>query len=280
MPVFATSEPISVVVELSIGNVRVTASERTDTVVEVRPSEESDESDVEAAQQVRVDRTDGTLRIIGPKRLFDFSKKTRSADVIIELPAGSSVSAGTQAGDLHCAGRLGDCRLKTSAGDVSVERTGSLRLSTSAGQVLVGRVAGNAEISTGSGKIKIGEVEGDAVVKNSNGETTIDAVGGDVRVRAANGDITIERAGAGVDAKSANGALRVGEVKRGSVVLGTSMGAIEIGIAAGTAAWLDLNTVSGRVRNELTASAGPDGTEETVQVRARTYVGDIIVRRS
>lgn len=280
MPVFETPEPISVVVELTVGNVRIVGSDRTDTDVEVRPTEASDESDVEAVEQVRVEYADGTLRVTGPKRLFDFSKKTRSADVTIELPAGSRVTAQTQMGNLRCSGRLGECRLKTSAGDVSVEQTGPLRLSTSAGQATAGRVAGDAEVSTGSGKIQIGEVQGAAVVKNSNGDTTIDAVAGDAKVRAANGEIHIERAGGGVDAKTANGAIRVGEVIRGSVVLGTSMGNLDIGIAGGTAAWLDVNTGFGHVRNHLDNTAQPDGTDETVEVRGRTSFGDITIHRS
>ena len=61
---------------------RIAASDRTDTVVDIRPSDATDESDVKAAQQVRVDYTNGTLRITGPKsRTFDFSRNRRSVDV-------------------------------------------------------------------------------------------------------------------------------------------------------------------------------------------------------
>ncbi|MFU8850095.1 DUF4097 family beta strand repeat-containing protein [Micromonospora sp. SL1-18] len=281
MPNFETPEPISVTLELGVGNVRIAASDRTDTVIEVRPSDEADESDVKAAQRVRVDYADGMLRVTGPKvRAFDFSRKTRSVDVSVELPSGSQVSVETQMGDVRCAGRLGECGLKTSAGNVWVERTGPLRLNTSAGHVTADGITGNAEISTGSGAIQIGEIEGTAVVKNSNGNTTIDAVTGEVRVRAANGDIRIERAGAGVDAKTSNGAIRLGEVARGQVVLGTAMGDLEIGIAEGTAAWLEVNTTFGHVRNQLKNATRPEEADETVEVRGRTAYGDITIRRS
>jgi DUF4097 and DUF4098 domain-containing protein YvlB len=281
MPHYETPEPISVTLELGVGNVRIAASDRTDTVVEVRPSDEADESDVKAAAQVRVDYTNGMLRVTGPKaRIFDFSRKTRSVDVSIELPSGSQVSAEMQMGDFRCAGRLGECRLKTSLGNVWLERTGPLRLNTSAGHVTADGITGNAEISTGSGKVQIGEVEGTAVVKNSNGDTTIDAVTGDVRVRAANGDIRVERAGAGVDAKTSNGSIRLGEVVRGSVVLGTAAGNLDIGIAEGTAAWLAVNTGFGHVRNLLENATRPEEADETVEVRGRTSYGDITIRRS
>ena len=107
MPNYETPEPISVTLELGVGVVRITASDRTDTVVEVRPSDEADESDVKAAQQVRVDHTDGILQVTGPKARV-FTRKAGSVDVAIELPSGSAVSAEMQVGDFRCAGRLGE----------------------------------------------------------------------------------------------------------------------------------------------------------------------------
>ncbi|HEY7271795.1 MAG TPA: DUF4097 family beta strand repeat-containing protein [Actinoplanes sp.] len=279
MPNYETPEPISVTVELGVGNVRITASDRTDTVVEVRPSNENDESDVRAVEQVRVDHANGALRITGPKRTFDFSKKTKSVDVSIELPSGSQASAHMQLGEFRSAGRLGECTVKTT-GDVWLERTGPLRLHTGFGRVTADAIAGNADISTGSGKIEIGEVQGTVVVKNSNGDTTIDVATGDVRVRNANGVIEVGRAGAGVDAKTSNGAIRLGEVVRGSVVLATAAGNVDIGIAEGTAAWLQVNTGFGHVHNQLETATRPGEADETVEVRGRTGYGDITIHRS
>src|SRR6204780_1478373 len=156
MPNYETPEPISVTLELGVGEVRIIATDRTNTVVEVRPSDEADESDVKAAQQVRVDFTNGALQVTGPKaRAFDFSRKTRSVDVAIELPSGSAVSAELQAGDFRGVGRLGACRFKTSVGNVRLERTGPLHLHTGAGHITAGDIAGDAEISTGTGRVQI-----------------------------------------------------------------------------------------------------------------------------
>lgn len=281
MPKFETPEPISVTLELGVGTVRVTASDRTDTTVDVRPSDPSDESDVQTAQQVCVEYTNGVLRIAGPKmRAFDFSRKTRSVDVSIDLPSGSQLSGDVQMGDLSGTGRLGECRFKTGAGHARLQRTGPLRMDTGAGHVTVGGVAGNAEIHTGNGKVQIGEVEGTAVVKSANGDIMIDAVTGDVRARTANGEISVDRAGAGVDVKTSNGSIRLGEVVRGSVELGTAAGELEIGIAEGTAAWLEVNTGHGHVRNLLDTASSPAESDETVEVRGRTSWGDITIRRS
>ncbi|HEY3710770.1 MAG TPA: DUF4097 family beta strand repeat-containing protein [Amycolatopsis sp.] len=282
MPEFATPEPISVTFELGVaGEVRIGASDRTDTVVEVRPSDASDESDVKAAQQVRVEYTNGVLLVKGPKaRPFDFSRKTRSVDVSVELPSGSRVSGDAQVGNFRGAGRLGETRLKTSVGDFRFERTGPLTVDTSTGHVSVDQVAGSADIRTGSGKVGLGRVEGTAVVKNSNGVIEIGTVTGDARLRAANGDISVDQAGAGLDAKTANGAVRLGEAVRGSVTLETALGDVEVGIAEGTAAWIDAHTGFGQVRNELDSTTRPGESDETVEVRAQTSYGHVTIRRS
>lgn len=280
MPVFQTPASIAVIVELGVGDLRITASDRTDTSVEVRPGDPANQSDVEAAGQVGVDYADGTLRVIGPKRTFDFSRKTRSVVVTIELPSGSEVSGKLQAGDIRCAGRLGESRLKTGAGNVWAERTGSLHADTGAGHLTAGEVDGDADFHTGTGRVQIGRVGGTAMVKNSNGDTTIDAIAGELRVRSANGEIRVESAGAGVDVKTSNGAIRLGEVTSGAIVLGSGNGDLDIGIAEGAAAWLEVNTGFGRVRNELTDAAGPGDAGRTVEIRGRTAYGDITIHRA
>jgi hypothetical protein len=281
MPVFATPEPISATIELYAGAVHLVASERADTVVEVRPSDESDDSDVKAAQQTRVEYADGALTVRGPRSLaLSFSKKSRSVDVLVELPAGSQVHGELTSGEFRGTGELAECRFKASVGHFHLDRTGPLRLDT-LGNIDVDTVDGDVEVTTGSGRVRIGGIGGTAVVRNSNGHTAIGTVAGEVRVRSANGDISVERAATGVDAKTSNGSIRIGEVVHDSVTLQTATGDLEIGVAAGTAAWLDLKTAYGRVHNELDGTGRePDPAEKTVAVRAHTSFGDITVRRS
>jgi DUF4097 and DUF4098 domain-containing protein YvlB len=281
MPTFDTPEPILANIEPAVGNVRIVASDRTDTVVDVRPSDETNASDVKAAEQTRVEFSGGTLSVKGPKlRPLDFSNKTRSIEVTIELPEDSRVQGSTGLGDLHGTGRLGECRYKSGIGHIQLDQTGELHLHTATGNVVVEQVAGNAEISTSSGRVHVGAVAGNSVVKNSNGATTIGSTAGSMRVRAANGDITVERAEGGVDAKTANGSVRVLDAVRGTLTLETGMGDIEIGICAGTAAWLDVKTRFGRVHNTMDADAAPDAATDKVEAHADTAFGDITIHRS
>src|SRR6266545_1066482 len=113
MPTFETPEPISVTVELGVGDIRIVASDRTDTVVEVRPSDEAKRSDVTAAEQTRVECVGGRLLIKGPKNWRQFSPRggRESIDVQIDLPSGSNVRGSSGVAAFHCSGRLGEVHL-------------------------------------------------------------------------------------------------------------------------------------------------------------------------
>jgi DUF4097 and DUF4098 domain-containing protein YvlB len=281
MPTFETPEPISVTIELATGDVRVVASERADTAVEVRPSSNpADEADDDVVAQTRVDYAEGVLLIRTPKpRMFGLFGATGSVDVTVALPAGSRLSAEASLAAVRGTGRLGECRIRTSSGGVTLEHTGRLDLSTGSGPVTVGRVDGSARIATGSGRVAVDEIDGAATVKNSNGDTWIGAIAGDARLSTANGNLTVDHAGAGVTAATANGEIVLGTVARGAVTARTGFGPIEIGIAPGTAAWLDLHTSFGSVHNRLEPSDAPPAGGDVVEIRARTSYGDIVIRR-
>ena len=281
MPAFDTPEPISVAIELAVGDVRVSASDRADTVVHVRPADESHEPDVRAAEQTRVEYAAGRLLVAAPKpRGLSLFGKPGSVDVTIELPAGSHLHGDTGVAAFHGTGRLGECRVKTGVGDLDFGETGALDLNTGAGAITVHRVAGPAEVSTGSGRLQLGEVTGRAVIKNSNGDIRVGDVTAELRAGAANGDIVIDRAGAGVTASSARGDVRIGDFARGPASLKTGFGEIEIGIHAGTAARLDVSTHFGHVRNLMDPADSPGPADEIAEVRARTSYGDIVIRRA
>jgi DUF4097 and DUF4098 domain-containing protein YvlB len=281
MPTFDTPQPISVRLSLGlvVANVRVTAGDRADTTIDVRPMDEDSKADVKIAEQTRIQYTDGSLVVRAP-RLGTLFGRTGSVDVTLALPSGSQVEGETGMGEIVADGRLGACRFKTGFGEIRIDEAGAVTVHSGSGDVTVDHADGAAEITASNGAVNVRRVDGPATVKNSNGASWIGEVTGDLRLRGGNGSITVDRAHGGVTAKTANGSVRVGEVARGAVTLVTAAGSIEIGIRPGTAAWLDLHTTSGRVRNELDASCGPGNSDETVEVRARTYVGDITVRRN
>ncbi|WP_058041031.1 DUF4097 family beta strand repeat-containing protein [Streptomyces roseifaciens] len=280
MPSFDTPEPISATAHVEAGSIRFTAGDRLDTVVEVRPRDPKKDRDVRTADQTEVTYASGVLTVRTPKGNLLGLGRPGIVDVAVELPTGSRVDMTGAWAQVLGEGRLGEVHVKTSSGDVRLGTTGPLTLTASHGSITVDRVEGTAEITTSTGSLRVGTVDGSAVLKNSHGTTTIGAATGDLRVRGANGDIIIACAEASVTAATAHGAVRVGDVARGTVQLETSYGAIEIGIREGTAAWLDVSSGSGQVRNMLTASEAPEKTEDAVEVRARTRYGNIDILRA
>jgi Putative adhesin len=282
MPTFDTPGPIAVTVELGVGDVRLQATDRTDTTVEVRPSDPRKKGDVAAAEQTQVEFRNGHLSVRGPKgwRQWLPHRGNESIDVRIEVPAGSRLDLDAGVATLRGSGSLGAVHCKVGVGEIRLDRTGPLDVRSGMGDISVEHAAGKADVSTGSGTLRIDAIEGHAVIKNSNGDTWIGEISGTARVSAANGDIAIDVARAGVHAKTAMGAVRLGEVATGDVVAQTAAGDLDVGVRAGVAAWLDLDTKFGHVRNDLEASEAPVTGDSTVSVHAGTSFGDISIHRS
>ncbi|MBD0322111.1 MAG: DUF4097 family beta strand repeat protein [Aldersonia sp.] len=282
MPTFSTPGPITATIELALGDVRLIAGDRADTVVDVRPSDADNADDRRAAEATVVEYANGKLLVKAPRSIWRYlpMRDGGSVDVTVELPEHSHVHADAAAAAFRVDGPLGTSKFKTGAGGVRLDSTAELNVATAIGAVTVGSVRGSAHVTSGSGEVHLEEVAGDAVLKNANGDCVIGAVTGSLRCNTANGKIVIGRAGGDVTAKTANGAISVDRLTRGTVSLGTAFGDIEMGIAAGTAALLDVNTKLGRLRNELDTAPAPDPSDDKVEVRARTAMGDIIIRRS
>lgn len=281
MPTFDTPEPISATIDLGIGDVRISAGDRGATVVEVHPSDASNPEDLKAAQLTRVEYANGQLLVKAPKLRSWLSRSGGgSIDVTIDLRAGSHVHGALGSADFRCDGRLGECRIKTGLGHIRLDRADTLSLKSGVGDISVERATGRAEVTAGSGDVRLRELDAGAVVKNSNGDTWVGLAGGDLRLGAANGSIAVDVSQAGVVAKSANGDVRLSDVVRGAVVLETQLGDLEVGIREGTAAWLDVRATAGKVHTALDAAEAPEPSAETVEVRARTSVGEIAIRRS
>ncbi|MEV7804426.1 DUF4097 family beta strand repeat-containing protein [Microbispora sp. NPDC088329] len=281
MPAFETPEPIVADIQIYLGQVRIHASDRADTVVEVRPSDPSSEASVQAAARTIVEFSGGRLLVKDPKpKALRYLLPWRgSVDVTIELPAGSRVE--TQgAAELIATGPLGQTVLQSSYGDVRLEETSLLDARTSNGDLSVDRVTGPAEATTSNGAIRIGTIDGPATLKTSNGAITLGEATGDVQLKTAHGDITVSRVPAGLTAKTAHGAIRIEAAVNGTVHLETGYGKIGVGIAEGTAAWLDVHSKNGVVRNSLDAAEGPETTDTVVEVHVNTNWGDIEIHRS
>ena len=129
MPTFETPRPVTLDIEFGVGDIQIADAERSDTVVEVLPSDATKPGDVTAAEQTCVDLTDARLEIRGPRGWRQWTPRggRESIDLRISLPVGSSVQGDVGVAAARSMGELGAFRFKTGAGDVDVEQAGSSR---------------------------------------------------------------------------------------------------------------------------------------------------------
>jgi hypothetical protein len=283
-----TPSPISVTLYLYVADVRIAAADRTDTKVEVRPSDPNKAADIKAAENTRVEYDDATktLSIVSRKPLNRFvnfsSKRPESIDVVIELPADSAVRGEAALGDFQADGALGTVALKNDMGMIRLTETGPLTVRGGFGEITVDAVTGPAQVHSGSGNIRIGSVDGTADITNANGKIRVGTVTGPATIKVSNGSASVDRALSDISATSANGEILISEVVRGTVAATSKNGSVEVGVREGSAAWLELNAEVGHVYNELTASDAPEADEsvDKVQVHASTKLGDVTVRHA
>lgn len=280
MTTFATTGPLNATIEIGAGDITVTASDSTQCTVTVSPRDEGKAADQQAAASATVDCVNGVLTVQTVKTWRRFTNKNDGAvRVEVKLPEASALKATTGMGLIRTHGELSATIAKSGMGDLRLDVVGDLDAHTGLGDVLA-NTTGAARVDTGTGTIRLGHVRGSSRIKNANGLVEVADCARDLHVRTASGDIVIGRANASVSAGSAAGDIRIAEVSSGSVAVRTGAGSIEIGIRDGAAAWLELNSKFGLVRNGLTVTPEPAAAASKVEVRARTGAGDITVERA
>jgi putative adhesin len=275
MPTFTTPGPISTTVEVAGAEVRVTASDRPDTVVEVRPVS-SDSRSVKVAQKTKVDFADGQLSV----KTTTPGEKGGSIAITIDLPAGSNLVAHLAFSTVHVAGPLGASEVHMASGQVQLDRTDTLKANIASGDVAIGHVAGRADIDGARFTMRIGEANGPVGLSNTGGQVWIGHASADLTFGSASCDFDVDRADGNVTAETASGAIRIGRMANGRARLRNGSGNIEVGISEGTAASIDVNSERGAVHNYVASQAEPGATDPKVSVFARTRHGDITVQRS
>ena len=276
MPAFATPGPIAATVEVAGARVRATASDRTDTVVLVKPVNEASRSDVKVASKTKVDFADGQLSV----KTTTPGDKSGSVAISIDLPAGSSLAAYLAHSGVQVDGPVGRCELHLASGQVQLDRIETLQANISRGEVAIGHIAGRADIDGATFAIRIGEAEGPVGISGSGGGAWIGHAVADLELSSGSGAFDIDRADGSVTATTGSGAIRIGRLTRGQAKLMNGAGNIEVGSSEGTAADLDVSSERGAVHNSVPAPEEAAASGSRVTVHARTRHGDIIIHRA
>ncbi|MET7748699.1 DUF4097 family beta strand repeat-containing protein [Micromonospora sp. NPDC005367] len=276
MPTFATPAPVAAVVEVAGAQVRVVASDRTDTVVLIEPIDAASRKDIKVAERTTVDLSDGKLSV----KTTVSGDRAGSVAITIDLPTGSGLAAYLAHSDVHADGALGACDLHMASGRARLDHVEAWQANIASGEVEIGHVAGRAEVDGGAFTLRIGDVEGTMRLSNSGGRVWIGHAHADLDLSSASCDFDVDHAHGSVTAGTASGAIRIGRMTSGTAKLTNGSGDIEVGIAEGVSAHLDVKSERGAVRDSVSAQGNPDPADTEVSVHARTRHGDVVIRRT
>jgi DUF4097 and DUF4098 domain-containing protein YvlB len=261
---FPTEEPVGLDIELPAGEVRIEASDRHETEVELRPLRD-DEASRQAVEEATITMRAGALTVDVPDRR---RLRVRPAEValLIRCPEGSGAKVKTKSADVLGRGRFGDVRIAAVSGDVDW-----------------GEVNGDGQLNTVSGSVRLGPVSGSLDVNTVSGDVLLERVGGRLKLNAVSADFTVREAAGPVKADTVSGDLALDSVENGDVVLGSVSGDLHVGIKRGSRISVDATALSGALESEIDLSDGaPSAPEEgpLVELRARTVSGDLHIVRA
>jgi DUF4097 and DUF4098 domain-containing protein YvlB len=130
------------------------------------------------------------------------------------------------------------------------------------------------EVKAASAEIRAVGRLGDVAVESEHGQIDLDEVAS-ARLTTVAGDVSVGRLNGPAEIRTSKGEIRIAEARRGTVVLRTDAGGVEVGAAAGVSASLDAGTSNGRIHNSL---KNTEGSAAELTIEATTVVGDIVAR--
>jgi DUF4097 and DUF4098 domain-containing protein YvlB len=176
---FDTTAPVSVVLDIPAGRIRIIAADRADATVEVLPVDPGKGRDVKAAEQVEVSYTDGVLRIQAPEAQNRILGNPGSVEVTVQAPTGSNVEAKAAAAEFRGVGRLGEVAYEAAQGPVEIDEASAVRLALQDGDISVGRLTGPGRVDTAKGDISVGgATRGELVLTTRAGDISVTTAAG------------------------------------------------------------------------------------------------------
>lgn len=274
---FDTPEPIELYVENGRGLVDVTASSVTETTVRIT-GERAEEYDV---RDLRDGHGPHRIAILAPKGSGGFFGKDPRAEIVVEVPVTSALSAKVGSSDVVTHGRFDDTHIDTGSGDISLDVVdGDTVVQSGSGDVVAEHLAGDARIKCGSGDVRVNRADSDLVVTTGSGDVRVDVAGGELAIKTGSGDAQVGALAGEVVFTTGSGDLVVAEAASGRVTAKTASGDIRIGVLPGTPVWTDVRTASGRLASHLPTTGEPAADQPYLEVRATTASGDVTLHQS
>ena len=277
---FITPAAPRLTLELRAGAIAVETAEVEETTVELVPLNDS-KATQEAIDAATVDQRGEEIVVHVPHRVGAIPGRGPSIAMRINAPHESGLHVKSGSAPVTATGRYGTTRVDTGSGDVELgEIVDSARIQSGSGDVRIQSVARDVVVKTGSGDIAVGTCRGEASFGSGSGDVELEDGGRAVDVKTGSGNIKLHQAPPDVRVTTGSGTIRLSSVREGDVRVKAASGSICVGVSNGTAAWLDLRSISGRVRSELSSGDAPQPDERTVRLHLSTASGNIELTRA
>lgn len=201
-------------------------------------------------------------------------------EATVHVPLDSAANLTTGSGHIETSGRLGEVSAGSGSGAIRLDACAEARARTGSGEITIASSPGSVDAKTGSGKVIVGKVGGNASIATGSGSSVLAEVGGEAKVTTGSGHIEVGKAGDALEAFTASGKIDIGHVDHGRIRAKTVSGKVTVGVARGTAAHLDVSTMSGRVHSELEPGGEPTDGERQVELVISTLSGNVSVARA
>ncbi len=200
----------------------------------------------------------GSTVVIRPER--GLLKRIFSSDIVARVPEGTDIEAKNASGDVSIDVDAGDVDVVTASGDIRVRTVaGTARLKVASGDIGLDHVAGSLDVVSASGDVRAVRVDGDVAVKSASGDASVATIGGSVSL------------------SSASGHLKVGRLEGEDIQIRTLSGDVVVGIPPRRRIELDMQSMSGDLRNRLPEGDGSP-PEATVRIKASSVSGDVTIQ--
>lgn len=182
------------------------------------------------------------------------------ADIHLEVPATATLELSCTSGDISVNCAVLEVEANVASGDIRIDEVArSARIKSASGDVFVDIVGERLDVGTASGTLRIGTVGRDVSVATASGDTYIDRIGETANLRSASGDVEVTRFD-GTDLK-----------------VRTLSGDVRIGIPSRRLLDVEIQTLSGELRNRLVEGDGAP-PERSVSLQLTTVSGDVTLQ--
>lgn len=279
MPTFRTPAPPCLRVQFGAGTVTIDTAHRQETELVLQPGAGSEAEELAAA--TTIEQRGDDIVVVVPKRAGSWLGRTPQLHLAVHAPHDTALSISTTSADVEARGRYATTKAESGSGAITIgDIVGSARLTTGSGDIEVDLVDGDLDAKSGSGELRVARVTGSASTRTGSGDVAVGEGGRSLVAKTGSGDVSVESVAGELGVRTGSGDVHLSCVRHGEVRVTAASGDIRVGVAEGTAAWLEVRSLTGRLDNALEATDVPADDDERVRLRLETVSGSIDLYRS